>query len=197
MGYYLRLFTTKDDRIPLKEISSALPEDCRVHVELDSDQGWQGLVIKTKSGDEICLLERTPDDLAAEEISEFREFLEDTKPASAAKWVLDYLAKVKVIYACQVLELGFGDDYRNIPSEIVWALKQALNDGIMQADGEGFSNEDGYHVTWDFAPDVAGPWNMAVLTEAQNWTRFEMDLGSAEHREAFLDGRVPNGAKLV
>ena len=34
---------------------------------------------------------------------------------------------------------------------------------ILQADGEGLSNEDGYHNLWQFPEDAAGAWNMAVL----------------------------------
>ena len=35
--------------------------------------------------------------------------------------------------------------------------------GIMQADNEGFSNEDGYHILWQFDDDVTGDWWLRVL----------------------------------
>jgi hypothetical protein len=38
-------------------------------------------------------------------------------------------------------------------------------DAIIQADGEGFTNEDGYHIVWQFSDSVSGPWNMGVLQD--------------------------------
>ena len=35
--------------------------------------------------------------------------------------------------------------------------------GILKADGEGFSNEDGYPILWRFPEDAASAWIMAVL----------------------------------
>jgi hypothetical protein len=69
--------------------------------------------------------------------------------------------------------------------------------GILQADNEGFSNEDGYHILWQFDDDVAGEWNMAVKTFLGNWTTFSMDLGNPEHRKAFKSGKVPATASRL
>jgi hypothetical protein len=69
--------------------------------------------------------------------------------------------------------------------------------GILQADGEGFSNEDGYLILWQFADTVDGDWNMAVLDKDGSWIRFQMNLGDPEQRAAFLKGRVPEGAKIL
>ena len=69
--------------------------------------------------------------------------------------------------------------------------------GIFQADAEGFSNRDGYHILWQFADTVVGHWNMAVLEKDGTWTPFEMDLGNPRHREAFMAGQVPETAKRL
>ena len=66
----------------------------------------------------------------------------------------------------------------------------------MQADGEGFTNEDGYHILWQFGEEVEGPLKMAVLGEDGRWTEFEMDLGDRRQRAAFLAGQVPDGVRL-
>ena len=66
--------------------------------------------------------------------------------------------------------------------------------GIIQADNEGFSNEDGYHILWQFADDVSGNWNMAVKNFFGNWTNFTMNLGDQRQREEFWKGSVPKGA---
>ena len=57
---------------------------------------------------------------------------------------------------------------------------------ILLADNEGFSNEDGYHILWQFSGSVNGPWWMGVLCD-DHWRHFRMDLGNREHREAFLE----------
>jgi hypothetical protein len=64
----------------------------------------------------------------------------------------------------------------------------------MQADGEGFTNEEGYHILWQFHDGVTGEWNMAVRNFFGQWTRFTMDLGDNLQRKEFLNGKVPKGA---
>ena len=66
----------------------------------------------------------------------------------------------------------------------------------MQADREGFSNEDGYHILWQFSESAKGDWWMGVLRDG-SWTHFQMDLGNLKQRESFFQGLVPDGAKLA
>jgi hypothetical protein len=79
---------------------------------------------------------------------------------------------------------------------VQWEIWMTLG-GILQADGEGFSNEDGYHILWQFPEDAAGTLNAAVLGPTHRWIPFEMDLGDPEHRRAFLAGQVPQGARRL
>ena len=37
---------------------------------------------------------------------------------------------------------------------------------------------------------------MAVF-QSGKWIAFEMDLGNQDQREAFLEGKVPTGARLI
>jgi hypothetical protein len=69
--------------------------------------------------------------------------------------------------------------------------------GILQADQEGFSNEDGYQILWQFDRDHIGPWKMAVLGSNSAWIAVQMDLANPKHKEAFLNGWVPEGVKLL
>ncbi len=69
--------------------------------------------------------------------------------------------------------------------------------GILQADNEGFSNEDGYHILWQFSDNVTGEWNMAVKNFFGKWTNFTMDLGDKIQREEFWAGNVPKNAKKL
>jgi hypothetical protein len=47
--------------------------------------------------------------------------------------------------------------------------------GILQADTEGFSHEDGYHILWQFERDHDSAWAMAVLNEHGDWEAFEIE----------------------
>ena len=67
---------------------------------------------------------------------------------------------------------------------------------IIQADNEGFTNEDGFHILWQFGESVDGPWWMGVLCDDQ-WRHFQMDLGNRQQRERFLQGQLPEGVELV
>ena len=69
--------------------------------------------------------------------------------------------------------------------------------GIFQADGEGFSNEEGYHILWQFSDNVTGDWSCAVLNTSGDWDKFVMDLGDKIQRKEFQEGKDPEKAKLL
>ena len=78
------------------------------------------------------------------ELDEFKEEIEDFKPTSSVKWLKKYFEKVKVIYTFQMLAASFEASNFEIVSSIktrIWHITS----GILQADQEGFTNEDGYH----------------------------------------------------
>lgn len=195
MPYYIRLFSTKDDGRSLPAIEASLDEDCRIEM-LDADEtGWRQLLVTAFDGEEICLLERSDAELTLAELAEFIEDLSDARPQSGARWVAGYLQRCTAIYICQFLSGARGDEYSGIPGEVLWSLKQILGTGILHAGAEGFSNENGHHVTWEFADDVDGPWQMAILEDDACWISFEMDLGNEQHRAAFQAGKVPAGLR--
>jgi len=149
-------------------------------------------------GTEIAAIERNPvteGSLGSEELEEFNDELDDAKPESSAKWLRSYFPKVKCIYAFQHLsgtEMENGFEILGAAKNVLWAAAPA----IMQADYEGFSNEDGYHILWQFSDNVDGTWWMGLLKNG-SWIHFEMDLGSDGHRAAFLSGEVPKGIRLA
>jgi len=67
---------------------------------------------------------------------------------------------------------------------------------VIQADGEGFTNEDGYHILWQFSDSVSGSWWMGVL-QGGEWKHFQMELANHQHREAFFRGEIPKGVKTA
>jgi hypothetical protein len=169
-------------------------------VVLSVDEGesspWENLVLAHEGGPEIAGIERNEVAeglLGAAEIAEFIEDVEEGRPASSVPWLTSFLEGVKTIYAFQHLsgsrtEEGFAA--LRALRESIWSR----GDAILQADDEGFTNEDGYSILWQFSDDASGPWWMAVQ-QGGEWVRFEMDLGRQDHRDAFLAGRVPPDAK--
>jgi len=143
-------------------------------------------------GNAVALIERNPvsdGSVGQDEIADLIEDLHDCKPESGVVWLEGYLAEVKTIYAFQHLQGAETVEGGNA----LHALRSALwerGDAIIQADSEGFTNEDGFHIVWQFSDSVSGPWNMGVLQDA-TWHHFKMDLGDPEHRAAFLSGEVP------
>ena len=187
-------------RVPMSRLMEALEElGAPVALSGDSDEtAWRQLIMAHPEGKDIAVLECDlvePGSLAEEEIGAFLDDLTDAQPASAAAWLRSYLPRVKAIYGIQVVagaEEGEGWD-------VVDTIRHALMThagGIIQADNEGFSNEEGYHILWQFGEDVEGSWWMAVLKDGR-WIKFEMDLGDPDHRAAFLAGEMPAGVEAV
>ena len=196
MGYYIRVLGKNLDNISpdaLRKVS----QPAVLHTEEDGD-AWEHLVLSHKSGQEIAIIEMNPvveGQLGADELQEFIDEVSDCKPESAATWLRQFLPNVKVIYAFQLLN-GTDVDDGWTPLHRLYNAAWEHAGGILQSDGEGFSDEDGYTILWQFSDNVTGKWNIGVLKDGC-CVHFEMDLGNEQHRKAFLSGEVPNGAKLV
>ncbi len=201
MPYYTRVLSKQVDCPSHEELVESLAAehpDVILSIDAGDASAWDSLVLSHPGGDEIAVIERnlvTADSLAADEIAEFVEEVGECRPVSAVPWLVSFLSSVRVIYAFQHLagvDHDRGDEALRAVSGSIWSR----GDAILQADGEGFSNEDGYHIVWQFAADVSGPWWMAVLLDGK-WVPFQMDLGREDHREAFRDGRVPPDATMA
>jgi len=201
MGYYVRVLSTSADCVPLSKLKLAIQKaNLQALLVSDSDdsEDWTDLVLSHSDGLEIAAIERNlveEGELGQEELEEYKDEIGECKPASATQWLLDYFESVRCIYAFQVLS---GTRQSN-GWEILDAVKSAIwsfAPSIMQADGEGFSNEAGYHILWQFDDGVDGKWSMGVIQDGK-WTHFEMELGDLKQREAFFLGKVPPGASLA
>ena len=196
MGYYTRVLSKQEEFPSFEELAlliQAEHPEYKLTIEEGSEEEWESLLLSGKDEVEVALLERNPvtdGSLGQEAIAEFIEDTQDCKPVSGVQWLAEYLAGVKTIYAFQHLQ---GAD-TEAGSNALHALRSALwerGEAIIQADREGFTNEDGYQIVWQFSDSVSGPWNMGVLQDGI-WHHFEMDLGDPDHRVAFLKGRVPH-----
>ena len=182
----------------LAELIRAEHPEFRLSVEEGSEEEWDVLLLAGLDEVEVALLERNPvsdGSVGQDEVAEFLEDLQDCRPKSGVQWLEDYLTAVKTVYAFQHLQGSETVDGGNA----MHALRSALwerGSAIIQADGEGFTNEEGYHIVWQFSDSVSGPWNMGVLRDGV-WHHFTMDLGDPEHRAAFLKGAVPGDLTAV
>ena len=72
------------------------------------------------------------------------------------------------------------------------SLRSNLEEHVLVEESSSFTNEDGYHILWQFRDFVEGSWWMAVL-QAGTWMHFQMDLSNIQHREVFFQGTIPDG----
>ena len=201
MGYYTRVLS-KDGEIPsfeeLAQLIRAEHPEYRLTIEEGEEEEWRTLLLSGIDEVEVALIERNPvvdGSAGQDEIADFIEDIQDCRPKSGVQWLENYLASVKTVYAIQHLQGSETDEGSNA----LHALRSALwerGDAIIQADGEGFTNEDGYHIVWQFSDSVSGPWKMGVLQHGV-WRHFSMDLGDPDHRDAFLKGTVPDDLTSV
>jgi hypothetical protein len=194
---YTRVFS-KDVEFPsydeLAQFLSAGHPEYKLTVEEGTEEEWESLLLSGNDEVEVALLERIPV-FDEHDVSEFIEETRDCKPESGVAWLHEFLADVKMIYEFQHLLGSETEEGGNA----LHALRSHLwerGDAILQADNEGFTNEEGFHIVWQFSDSVSGPWNMGVLQE-DTWQHFKMDLGDPDHREAFFNGEMPSDASSV
>ena len=203
MGYYIRVLGSQDPNIHIDELIKSVADNGLTAMfqfdQTENPGNWTVLEISNQNGDVLAQLERNPvleGELGEDELNEFKEIIQDYKPVSAVKWLTTYFDKVKVIYAFRILQAAF--EGRNF--EIIGSIKTKIwgkTEGILQADNEGFSNEDGYHILWQFSEDVEGKWSCAVNNDLGGWVNFVMELSDKIQRKEFQEGKVPSGAQLL
>lgn len=203
MSYYIRILGTQNPDIHLDEIIEALDKeglDVKLAIsKSERPEKWTALDLRNEDEETLAVVERDvvkEGQIGQDELDEFRESILSFQPASAAKWLNSFFDRVQVIYAFKLMDIALEDD--NYP--IITATQSFIWEkvkGILQADEEGFSNEEGYHILWQFPEDADGPWNCAVLNAEGKWENFCMDLADKNQRNAFKEGLVPAGAERV
>ena len=197
MGYYIRVLGIYTEAISLAELEAALEEEgLKATVTADQeDDTWSVLDVEASNGTKLAQIEKNfifKGCLAQMELDEFRVLIREHQPLSAVEWLDHYFDRIKVVYAIRVLDGALVD----FNLETVNALKRAIwgkSGGLLQNDLEGFSNEEGYHILWQFPDDVSGDKYCAVLDNGV-WVKFRMDLGDMFQRMAFWAGEVPQMA---
>lgn len=196
LGYFTRILSKDEESPSFVELAQLLQDQhpqFKLVIEEGAEDEWETLLLASRDDVEVALIERNPvfdGSIGQDQIAEFIEDTEDCRPVSGVEWLHEYLGEVKTIYVFQPLQ---GSDTEE-GSDALHALRSALwerSDAIIQADGEGFTNEEGFHIVWQFSDSVSGPWNMGVYQD-DLWHHFKMDLGDPDHRAAFLNGEVPD-----
>ncbi len=200
MGYYIRVLSPNPAAVAPSLLEKRLTTDgCKATISGDvQDSDWQQLIIAHADGREVCMVERYPvasTEIGRDEIDGFLEEIDDCQPRSAAQWLASYLPTVETVYILPILSGTYEDNGWDIVGSVKTALWNHAG-GIIQADFEGFSNEDGYHILWQFSDTVTGDWQMAVLAD-EKWVKFQMDLGNPDHRASFQHGKVPRGVAII
>jgi hypothetical protein len=196
MSYSTRVLS-KDEEFPAfdelaKWVRTEHP-DYKLNLEEGTEEEWESLLLSGNDEIEVALLERIP--VFGGQDEEFVEEIDECKPETGVAWLREYLNSVKTIYAFQHLQGADTEEGGNV----LHALRSHLwerGDAILQADNEGFTNEEGFHIVWQFSDSVSGPWNMGVLQDG-TWYHFKMDLGDPDHRAAFFNGEVPEDLSAV
>ncbi|HWG21258.1 MAG TPA: hypothetical protein VG225_12075 [Terracidiphilus sp.] len=201
MGYFTRVLSKDEEFPPFDELAEFIRTNhpgFKLTIEEGHEEEWESLLLSGDDEVEVAVLERNPvsdNSLGQGEIAEFIEETQDCKPETGVQWLHEFLADVKTIYAFQHLQGSDTEEGGNA----LHAFRAHLwerGDAILQADLEGFTNEEGYHIVWQFSDSVSGPWNMGVLQDG-TWHHFKMDLGDPDHRAAFLSGEMPGDLSAI
>jgi len=197
MGYWMHVYSQTDEVMEVEAIREFF-EDEDVSIDVHGGQtgaGWKQITLSHSDDEQaITSINLHVGDLSSY-VDEAIDNVMQTEPACNAEWVAEFLGGVITVYSFQILsgvDANGGWEYvRDLMHELCEGF-----DGILHAEGEGFSNQAGYHVTWEFDDDASGVWWMALYdSKTDRWTRFQMELSNAKHRAAFRAGRVPKGVK--
>ncbi|WP_437524633.1 hypothetical protein WME79_36385 [Sorangium sp. So ce726] len=131
----------------------------------------------------------------AEEIASMIDLLEGVEPRSGAEWVAEHLRDVRAIYSFtpHYTHDEARDDEAMEALRAVMTCIQRETTGLIYADGEGWSNQDGYQITWEFSESRAheGDWWVAVLGDDGEWQTFCIELSDPDDQRTFREGRAP------
>jgi len=203
MGQIVRILTKDEKYIPLSEIRNYLylkNLKCMLKLEYGTETQWKEVSVQCE-GNEIFFIERDSikdDAIAKKELKDFKKMLKKANPTSAADWLKDYLEQIEVVYAIEIFpEIS---DYTGweILSSIQNYIFKHMDSAIIQSNNEGFTNEEGFHILWQFtSKNIHGKCYSAVLDRSGTWKPFVMDLSNEDQILDFQDGIVPNDVVLL
>ncbi|QDV09230.1 hypothetical protein Poly30_47870 [Planctomycetes bacterium Poly30] len=199
MAYYIRHFGLRDGKVSEKELTRAIQNAGlrgSIHVDSHENGRWTAITVNLAKKLPVAYIERcavSNGSLGAKAIQEFQEELDEMRPESAATWIGDYLEKVQVVHAVQLLHGIEEEDAWPLLDVVQGAISDAVG-GIVQADAEGFMNELAEFITCDFPDGLEGLVRAAVMDAAGDWKSFDLDLADRQQIKAFRDGTLQAAA---
>ena len=196
MSEFARLITKSEKEINFGNIDEVLHgTDMELEVEKDGDGNWRKIILKRNDFNQILSVITKAENLEDEK-KLLIDGLKDSEPANAAEWVKEYIEEAKNIYKFEIME-GSEDQYGWYTLESVREAIWEEVEGILQNDGEGYRNEEGFFIVWQFEYEVEGPYEAAVMDKKGKWHCFEMELENEEHVLQFKNGKVPQGLEIL
>jgi hypothetical protein len=182
----------------LQKVVAATRCKAGITVATGNRRVWDQIVVADSKGNELVAIERNtvePKSLGEAEVQEFLQEIKGEKPACCVTWLNSYLPTIRTIYAFQILRC-FDVTHGEKPFYAILDAHREKLKGIIQADREGFSNEDGDQIVWQFKSSASGPWGVALWRNGK-WERFQVELSNRKHRAAFLSGKRPKGVEAL
>jgi hypothetical protein len=154
MGYYVRAFCTAAHPPTIRTVLDTLadwgvvltPEADYASSEVLDAPGWEQFEFLYKPGKNGIVVECNRHDgsgecLAAGEIAEFAEMIGPPGRSKAKRKVLDHLHGTRFIIACQLSSSDIDEDGFE-GNDAFLTYFEDMCGGMIQADGEGFYNDD-------------------------------------------------------
>ncbi len=190
MSYHVRLLTPSLKVVPFTDLMLDVES---VKLASGMSDAWEKIEISNPEGRIISILERcevTNGSAAEATISELKRSVERSFPVSAREWIKQYLSRVKMIYSFELLTDNITQDSWPVLGRVQNLLKDSLK-GIIQADNEGYYNENGDYILWQMYEGANGTIPAAVLNENGEWLKFELKLNNEQAVEQFKQGVIP------
>jgi hypothetical protein len=190
MAYYVRLLVKLDKVIPFSEIKN---QGKYITLVSGTDALWNKIEIREPENNLICILERQylpPGQITETEIPKLKELIRRSDPANAREWINQYFSDIKTVYTFQLLA-------ENITKQgwrVLGRIQSLLHDwliGIIQADAEGFYNENGDFILWQMYEGAVGTIQAATLDEKGNWVTYQLKLNDPKAAALFKEGLPP------
>jgi hypothetical protein len=201
----MRFFGLTDTPISVDKIAGWL-QTAFIDGEIESEEedypgAWTTLTLYLDNGEPVVEIEKY-----SERDERLKDTIQDTvrlllddknqvKPASAVKWLCQFMSRVKVLYEFRPMQAIKTDAGWEIFNEVWTNLRESMQ-GIVHLDDEGFTNEDGAQITWEYSGEETGDLKVAVLNErGEEWIEYTIDLANQEHKALFMAGKAPDKAK--
>jgi hypothetical protein len=190
MGYCVRFLTVSENTLPFQDIREQVDT---VKLVTGEEPAWEKIEISQPDGTVLAVVERnrlSTDSTSDIEMTLIRDSLQGSHPQNAREWLKNYLARTRVIYTfrLQAENIKPGDWPRL--GRIQNLLKDTLG-GIIQADNEGFYNEEGAYILWQMYDGALGTIPAAALNENGEWIAYQLRLNDDQAVERFKQGLPP------